>query len=70
MLALIFGLERFAPRAPAPLIAVAVGIAASALLGLPDVGVATVGSIPRGLPPLVWPQLDLLAALWPGRALR
>ena len=32
--ALIFGMERFAPRAPAPPIAVAVGIAASALLGL------------------------------------
>ena len=29
-------------------------------------GVATVGSIPRGLPALVWPQLDLLAVLWPG----
>ena len=62
MLALMFGLERFAPRAPAPLIAVAVGIAASALLGLPDVGVATVGNIPRGLPSLVWPQLDLARA--------
>jgi sulfate permease, SulP family len=67
-LVLIFGLERFAPRLPAPLIAVAVGIAASALLGLPDAGVATVGSIPRGLPGLVWPQLDLLAVLWPGAA--
>src|SRR6185295_13387899 len=54
MLLLIFGLERFAPRAPAPLIAVALGIAASALLALPDAGVATVGNIPRGLPALVW----------------
>jgi MFS superfamily sulfate permease-like transporter len=68
MLLLIFALERFAPRAPAPLIAVAVGIAASALLALPDAGVATVGDIPRGLPPLVWPQFDLLMQLWPAAA--
>ena len=67
-LLLIFGLERFAPRVPAPLIAVAVGIAASALLALPDAGVATVGSIPRGLPSLVLPQFDLLAQLWPAAA--
>jgi sulfate permease, SulP family len=64
-LLLIFGLEHFAPRVPAPLIAVAVGIAASALLALPDAGVATVGSIPRGLPSVVLPQIDLLAQLWP-----
>jgi SulP family sulfate permease len=68
MLVLIFGLERFAPRAPAPLIAVAVGIATSALLALPDTGVATVGSIPRGLPSLVLPQFDLLEQLWPAAA--
>src|SRR4029434_9070062 len=63
MLALLFGLERFVPRAPAPLIAVAVGIAASALFGWPDAGVETVGSIPRDLPSLVWPRLDLLAQM-------
>ncbi len=33
MLLILVGIERFAPRAPAPLIAVALGIAASALLG-------------------------------------
>ena len=68
MLLLIFGLQHFAPRAPAPLIAVAVGIAASALLALPQAGVATVGNIPRGLPALVWPHFDLLAELWPAAA--
>ena len=66
MLALLFGLERFAPRAPAPLIAVAVGIAASALFGWPQAGVETVGNIPRDLPSLVWPQLDLAAQMWTG----
>jgi SulP family sulfate permease len=65
MLALMVGLERFAPRAPAPLVAVAAGIAASSLLGLPSVGVETVGNIARGLPTLVWPRLDLVAQMWP-----
>ncbi len=40
---LLFGLERFTPRAPAPLIAVAVGIAASGLLDLSTAGLTTVG---------------------------
>ena len=66
VLMLLFGLERFMPRAPAPLIAVAVGIAASAVFGLPNAGVETVGSVPRDLPSLVWPQLDLAAHMWPG----
>ena len=66
VLALLFGLERFLPRAPAPLIAVAVGIAASALFGLQHMGVETVGNIPRELPSLVWPHLDLAAQMWPG----
>jgi high affinity sulfate transporter 1 len=68
MLVLMVGLERFVPRAPAPLIAVAVGIAASGLLGLPQAGVETVGSVPRALPTLVWPQLDLVAQMWPAAA--
>jgi len=68
LLVLIFGFERFAPRAPAPLIAVAVAIAASGLLGLNDAGVATVGSIPGGLPTLVWPRLDLVVEMWPAAA--
>jgi high affinity sulfate transporter 1 len=68
MLILMVGLERFVPRAPAPLVAVAVGIAASGLLGLPQAGVETVGSIPRSLPTLVWPQLDLVAQMWPAAA--
>lgn len=65
LLALIFGLERFAPRSPAPLVAIAIAIAASAVLGLGDLGVATVGPVPGGLPSLVWPLPDLLATMWP-----
>jgi high affinity sulfate transporter 1 len=68
LLGLIFAMERFVPHAPIPLVAVAIAIAASALLGLHDAGVATVGNIPRGLPSFVWPQLDLVAEMWPAAA--
>jgi SulP family sulfate permease len=68
MIVLMVGLERFVPRAPAPLIAVAVGIAASAVLGLPQIGVETVGKIPRDLPSWMWPNLGLLEQMWPGAA--
>jgi len=53
ILAFIFGLERFLPKAPAPLLAVAAAIVVSALLGLQAAGVAMVGEVPRGLPSLV-----------------
>jgi SulP family sulfate permease len=66
MLFVLIVLRRFAPRMPAPLVAVAIGIAASALLGLPDHGVAIVGHIPQGLPSPTMPDLDLLKQLWPG----
>jgi len=66
MLAILVGIERFAPRAPAPLVAVAVGIAASGLLGLHAMGVETVGQIPPGLPSFTTPNLALVEQLWPG----
>ena len=62
---LIFGLEHFVPRVPAPLVAVAAAVAASALLDLPAHGVATVGAVPTGLPSVTWPDLALVQALWP-----
>ena len=68
VLGLIYALEHFLPRAPAPLIAVAAGIAASSFLGLPQAGVEAVGHIPQSLPQLVWPHLDLVAQLWPAAA--
>ena len=58
--------ERFLPRAPAPLIAVAVGIAAMSLLGLQSHGVETIGNVPEGLPALVSPDISRLGLLWPG----
>jgi high affinity sulfate transporter 1 len=68
ILVLIVALERFVPRAPAPLVAVAAGIAVSGLFGLSSAGIATVGTVPRELPGLVWPHLDLVLRMWPGAA--
>jgi len=66
MIALLVGIERFFPRAPAPLVAVAVGIAGAGLLGLKAHGVELVGQIPKGLPSLTLPDFSLAADLWPG----
>jgi high affinity sulfate transporter 1 len=65
MLVILIGFERFLPRAPAPLIAVAVGIAVSGLLALQSHGVETVGHIPQGLPSFTAPSLALVGQLWP-----
>ena len=66
MIALLVGMERFVPRAPAPLIAVAAGITGAALLGLRSHGVELVGRIPQGLPPFTMPDFSLAERLWPG----
>jgi high affinity sulfate transporter 1 len=58
-------LERFTHGVPAPLVVVALGIAAAAVFGLDQSGVETVGEIPRGLPTLQLPRLDLVAQMWP-----
>jgi high affinity sulfate transporter 1 len=66
MLGILLGMERFVPRAPAPLVAIALGIAISGLFALQAHGVETVGDIPRGLPTFTPPSLDLIVQLWPG----
>jgi high affinity sulfate transporter 1 len=66
MLVLLFGLEHFVPRFPAPLVAVVLAIAAAASFGLKDLGVALTGAIPAGIPPPSVPDLSLLNILWPG----
>jgi len=63
---LLLGLEHFVPKLPAPLVAVAAGIAAVGLLGLEGSGVAVIGEVPRGLPSIVLPDLALVGVLWPG----
>lgn len=58
-LALIFGLRKLAPKAPAALVAVVLGVVAVQLFDLQDHGVAVVGAIPDGLPSLVVPSFSL-----------
>jgi high affinity sulfate transporter 1 len=65
-LAILIFLPRLTKRLPAPLVAVAFGILASALLGLGGLGVQLVGEIPAGLPSFSLPDLSLISALWPG----
>jgi high affinity sulfate transporter 1 len=63
---LLIGIEHFAPRAPAPLLAVAAAIASAYFLRLNTHGVDLVGHIPQGLPSFTAPSLSLSARLWPG----
>jgi high affinity sulfate transporter 1 len=65
-LAVLLALHRFLPRVPAPLVAVAVGVAGSALLDLGSRGVSTIGEFQGGLPAATLPELPLVWQLWPG----
>ena len=65
-LLLLVGTQRFFPKAPAPLVALAAGIAGMSLLGLQTYGVETIGEVPRGLPSFIQPDFALLGVLWPG----
>ena len=47
---LVFGLRRFVPKVPAPLVAVVLGILAVAFFNLDEEGVAIVGNIESGVP--------------------
>ncbi|MBN2131987.1 MAG: SulP family inorganic anion transporter, partial [Sedimentisphaerales bacterium] len=57
--ALLLVLKRLSPRLPGPLVAVALGIAASLWLGLDGRGVTLLGSIPAGLPRPALPAVSL-----------
>ncbi len=63
--AVIVLVERFLEHAPAPLVAIGLAIAASALLKLDQAGVAVVGAVPGGLPGLVPPRVDVMWEMWP-----
>jgi len=65
MVGILVACERFVPRAPAPLIAVASGIGGMSVLGSGAHGVGTVGHVPTGLAPLTVPGLRLAVQLWP-----
>jgi high affinity sulfate transporter 1 len=63
---ILLALEHFVPRLPAPLLAVAAGIGGMGFFHLQNLGVLTVGDIPRGLPSLMLPDPSLCASLWAG----
>jgi len=65
MLVLILAMEHFAPRAPAPLLALGLAIGASAAFNLSQSGVASIGAVSGSLPSLIRPQLELAWILWP-----
>jgi SulP family sulfate permease len=64
-LAVIWACKRFVPKLPAPLLAIALGIAASVVLGLEAAGVSVIGAIEGGLPTLRLPAPTLFLAMWP-----
>ena len=66
MLAILLGIKRLIPWAPAPLVAVVLGVAAAGFLGLKGAGVALTGRIPAGIPTPAVPDLSLVRSLWPG----
>jgi len=66
LLVLIFGLERFSPRVPAPLVAVILSIVIAALLGLEQSGVELTGTVKRGLPLPMLPDFSLIPQMWQG----
>lgn len=71
-LALLFGGRRISPRVPWGLVALVAGVAASRLLDLEAAGVAVVGDVPAGLPPIGLPlisPLDLGAVVVGGASL-
>jgi sulfate permease, SulP family len=61
----LIGVSRLFPRLSAPLVWVALSIAASAVFDLESLGVKLVGAVPPGLPKIALPDLSLAAQLWP-----
>jgi high affinity sulfate transporter 1 len=59
-LLLVFGIKLFAPKVPGALVAVVLGIAATVLFNLGDLGVALIAEVPSGLPSLVLPDLGMI----------
>ncbi len=64
-IALILGLPRLLPKVPAPVVAVVLTIALSAVAHLETQGVKLVGTIPPGFPTGAVPPLAEASSLWP-----
>lgn len=67
LLIMVF-LPRFIPKLPAPIVVVVLGIAASALFGLRDLGVHLLDKVPSGLPSFSIPDVSLALQLLPAAA--
>jgi high affinity sulfate transporter 1 len=65
-LAILVTVEKWLPRVPAVLVAVAAAIACFSLMRLQQAGVETVGTVKAGFPALLSPDLSLVQLLWPG----
>lgn len=65
-LLILLGMIRLSPHSPAPLVVIGGAIFASWFWGLDTQGVATVGLIPKGLPSLTLPDVNLVRQLLPG----
>ena len=65
-LALLLALEHFLPRVPAPLVALAGGVAAATWLDARQLGWTMTGAITSGLPAFRLPPWSLAGTLWPG----
>jgi SulP family sulfate permease len=63
VLAFLLLLQRFAPRAPGPLLAVLLATAVVGVFGLRDHGIRVIGSIPSGIPVPALPDLGRLPDL-------
>ncbi len=63
-LVLLFSLKFLAPKVPAELVAVVVGITVTVVWGLGDSGVALVAEVPRGFPTPSIPDLQLIVDNW------
>jgi len=59
-LVLVFGIKFFAPKVPGALVAVVLGITATALFSLGDLGVQLIAEVPRGLPSFVLPDIGFI----------
>lgn len=65
-LIIIFGMEWFFPRMPAPLLVLVIGIFGSFFLGFQHRGISLIGAIPAGLPSFSLVKFSLIEKLWPG----
>ena len=59
-LTILFALKIFVPKLPGALVVLVLGIGVSAMLDLSALGVAVVGSVPRGLPGPALPDFGLI----------